>query len=226
MTHVAPTLSLSQLQARPWRRAAVWLLTLSTVFYLSYGLANWLASRREEVPAIVFAWEHGIPFVAWTIVPYFSTHLFFALSFFVCRTEVELDSHARRLLSAQVIAVACFIAFPLRVSFARPEAIDGFGSLFDVLRLFDMPFNQAPSLHIATTTILFDLYARKLPRWTVPAIATWAVLVGASVLTTYQHHFIDIPTGFLLGLACMWMWPLDGGNRVAEILRPWWRFSK
>src|SRR6266511_4285031 len=69
-----------------------------------------------------------------------------------------------------------------------------------VLRVFDMPFNQAPSLHIATTTILFDLYSRVLPRWTLPVTALAALLVGASVLTTYQHHFIDVPTGFLLGL--------------------------
>ena len=32
-------------------------------------------------------------------------------------------------------------------------------------------------------------------------------LLGVSVLTTYQHHFIDIPTGALLGFLCLWLWP-------------------
>jgi membrane-associated phospholipid phosphatase len=118
-----------------------------------------------------------------------------------------------------VIAVGCFIAFPLRVSFSRP-AIDGaFGWMFDALRLLDQPFNQAPSLHVATMTILYDLYARVLPRWALPFFALWTLIVVASVMTTYQHHFIDMPTGFLLGLLCVWMWPREGGNRLGQLAR-------
>jgi hypothetical protein len=211
--------SAALIEDRPWRRATLWLIALSAFFYLSYGLANWLASQRGHVPAIVFAWEHQIPFVAWTIVPYWSTHVLFALSFYLCRRRAELDNHAKRLLTAQVIAVGCFILFPLRISFARPHMADLFGVLFAPLHTLDMPFNQAPSLHIATTTILFDLYARILPRWMLPLIVGWSLLVAASVLTTYQHHFIDIPTGVLLGLLCVWLWPAEGGNRLANSLR-------
>jgi hypothetical protein len=39
-----------------------------------------------------------------------------------------------------------------------------------------------------------------------------------SVLTTYQHHFIDIPTGALLGVLCVWAWPLE--RRVSMPRRP------
>lgn len=211
---------------RSWRRATVWLVALGAFFSLSYGVSHWLASQRGDVPAIVFAWEHGIPFLAWTIIPYWGTHVLFAVSFYVCRNRAELDSHAKRLLTAQLIAVACFIAFPLRVSFARPQATGEFTYLFDLLGVFDGPFNEAPSLHIATTTILFDLYSRTLPRWTLPITIVCALLGGASVLTTYQHHFIDVPTGFLLGLLAVWMWPLEGGNRLASSLRVPSRFSK
>jgi hypothetical protein len=214
------------IEGRLWRRATGWLAALGALFYLSYGVSNWLAGQRGDVPAIVFAWEHGIPFLAWTIVPYWSTHVLFCLSFYVCRNLAELDTHAKRLLTAQAIAVACFIAFPLRISFAKPQTTGEFGLLFDALQMFDMPFNQAPSLHIATTTILFDLYSRTLPRWTLPLTTMCALLVAASVLTTYQHHFIDVPTGFLLGLLCVWMWPPEGGNRLANSLRIPSRFSK
>ncbi|TIN64127.1 MAG: serine/threonine protein phosphatase, partial [Mesorhizobium sp.] len=37
-------------------RAALWLAFLAPFFYLSYGFANWLASRRDEVGSIVFSW--------------------------------------------------------------------------------------------------------------------------------------------------------------------------
>jgi hypothetical protein len=41
------------------------------------------------------------------------------------------------------------------------------------------------------------------------------MLVGASVLTTYQHHFFDIPTGALLGFFCLWLWPERESSPVA-----------
>src|SRR5262249_22225217 len=54
---------------RPWRRATLWLILLSVLFYLSYGLSNWMASQHANVGAIVFAWEHAVPFVSLTIIP-------------------------------------------------------------------------------------------------------------------------------------------------------------
>jgi hypothetical protein len=172
---------------RPWRRAALWLAGLAPFFYLTYGTANWLASLRPAVPAAVFGWERHIPFLDWTILPYWSINLFYGASLFVCTTPAELDRHGRRLLTAQVIAVACFLVVPLRFTFERPEAGGVARFLFDALTSFDRPFNQAPSLHIALLVILWDLYARHLPgRWH-PALHAWFALIGLSVLTTYQH---------------------------------------
>jgi protein-tyrosine phosphatase len=221
MVDLATSMTATQaIGGRPWRRATAWLAALGAFFYLSYGFSNWLASQFCDVPSIVFAWEHDIPFVAWTIIPYWSTNLLYALSFYLCRDGDELDGHARRLLTAQIVAVACFIAFPLRMSFPHPAVTGVPGFLFEALGAFDKPFNQAPSLHIAITAILFDIYARKLPRWAVPAFAAWSLLVAGSVLTTYQHHFIDVPTGILLGLICIWMWPRNGANRLRQ-----WRMT-
>ena len=153
----------AQEAGRPWRRAVLWLLLLGPFFFASYGLATWLASRRAEVGSFAFGWERHIPFVPWTIVPYWSIDVLYGVSLFVCASRRELDTHARRLLTAQVAAVACFILFPLRFSYERP-APDGVpGVLFTVLGSFDKPFNQAPSLHIALLVILWDLYAWHLP---------------------------------------------------------------
>jgi protein-tyrosine phosphatase/membrane-associated phospholipid phosphatase len=200
---------------RLWRRATLWLAGLGAFFYAGYPLTNWLASLRRDVPVVVFGWESAVPFLAWTIVPYWTTNLFFVLSLYVCRTRRELDVHARRLLSSQAIAFVFFIAVPLRASFVKPATDGVAGFLFASLGAFDRPFNQAPSLHVALTTVLAALYVRVLPRWAGIAFLSWSLLVVASVLTTYQHHFIDIPTGFLLGLLCIWMWPWEGGNRLA-----------
>ena len=115
-----------------------------------------------------------------------------------------------RLLTAQIVAVTCFIAFPLAFTFGQPAA-DGIGNwLFAALRGFDRPFNQAPSLHIALAVILWDFYRRLITHpFARVVLNLWTLLVAGSVLTTYQHHFIDIPTGALLGVLCVWLWPLE-----------------
>src|SRR5262249_37388432 len=63
---------------------------------------------------------------------------------------------------------------------------------------------------IALLVILWVLYARHVPRWALWLLHPWFLLVGVSVLTTYQHHFIDVPTGALLGFLCIWLWPDRG----------------
>ncbi|HEY3180265.1 MAG TPA: phosphatase PAP2/dual specificity phosphatase family protein [Casimicrobiaceae bacterium] len=194
-------------EAHPWRRAAVWLAFLGPLFFISYGTANWVAAQRPNVPSVVFDWERSIPFWSWTIVPYWLIDLLYGLSLFICTTRSELDTHAKRLLTAQLVAVFCFIAFPYRFTFERPAVDGAFGFLFDVLLGFDRPFNQIPSLHIALAVVLWVLYASKVSRAGRLVVDVIFLLICASVLTTYQHHFIDIPTGFALGWLCVWLWP-------------------
>lgn len=195
-------------EPHPWRRALLWLLFLGPFFFTSYGFATWVTSQRNDVGVIVFAWEYTlIPFWPWTIVPYWLIDLLYGLSLFVCATRFQLDQHAKRLLTAQVVAVSCFLLFPLHFSFNRGQVDGMFGPMFDALALFDKPFNQAPSLHIALMLLLWVVYLRALPqswRWLVHGVFT---LIGVSVLTTWQHHFIDVPTGLLLGFFCLWLIP-------------------
>ena len=216
MTSVAVA---SDAPRRPWGRAALWLLFLGPFFFATYGLATWLTAQRPEVGSVVFAWEHAIPFVPWTIVPYWTIDLFYGLSLFVCADRRELDTHAKRLLTAQVVAVVSFVALPLRFTFDRPETGGVFGDLFRVLTAFDQPFNQAPSLHIALLVILWALFAQKVRGVARVVLHAWFALIGVSVLTTWQHHFIDLPTGALLGFFCLWLWPQDGPTPLAAASR-------
>jgi protein-tyrosine phosphatase len=95
--------------------------------------------------------------------------------------------------------------------------------LFNLLANFDLPYNQAPSLHIALLVIIWRQFAGFVE---APAarrfIHAWALLIGVSVLTTWQHHFIDLPTGLAVGLFCLWLWPEQGRSPLikAEARRP------
>ncbi len=201
---------MSRSVARPWGRALLWLAVLGPFFFLSYGFANQQAAVRAAagmVGNIAMAWERAIPFWPWSIVPYWSIDVFYAVSPFVCKTRAELDRHGLRLASAQLIAVSCFLLWPLAFSFQRPASDGVFGLLFAALEGFDKPYNQAPSLHIVLLIVLWVLYARHLSGvWRV-FLHVWFVLIGISVLTTWQHHFLDVPTGLAVGWLCVWLWP-------------------
>jgi membrane-associated phospholipid phosphatase len=205
-------------EPRPTLRATAWLASLGPFFFASYGFANWLASQRADVGAVVFGWEHAIPFVPWTIVPYWSIDLLYAVSLFACTRRLELDRHALRLLAVQVISIACFIALPLRFSFDKPETDGVFGALFRTLGTFDKPFNQAPSLHIALLVVIWDRLAKNIraPRWRW-LLHAWMTLIGLSVLTTYQHHFIDLPTGLAVGFLALWMIPIEDRSPLFDL---------
>ncbi len=194
----------------PWQRGVAWLLFLGPFFFLSYGFANSMAARWQVSDSLVYDWERHIPFLPWTILPYWSIDLFYGLSFLLCRTALQVDRHALRLLTAQLVSVACFLAFPLRFSFSRPDADGLFGALFDALAGFDLPYNQAPSLHISLLVILWVRFAAATRGPLRGLVDAWAALIAVSVLTTYQHHFIDLPSGALVGLLCLWLWPDEG----------------
>ena len=207
-----------------WGRSLAWLALLGPLFFVSYGFANSRAAAHGKVGSLYFEWEHAIPFWPWTIVPYWSIDLLYGLSFLFCRERSVVDRHALRLLTAQLIAVACFLLFPLGFAFQRPPVEGGLGALFGALEAFDQPFNQAPSLHIALLVIIWvrfhdgvrgGVLGAAHPAW-IWSVHAWMLLIGLSVLTTWQHHFIDVPTGALLGLISVWMWPDKGRSPLVR----------
>ena len=199
------------MKTKPFLSQLVALVVVAAIFYASYGATNALASARANVPEIYFAWERAVPFWAWSIVPYWSLNLLYALGFFLCRDGRELARYVTQLLVAQMIATLFFIAFPLQMSWEKPAVSGLSGFLFSSLAAFDLPFNQAPSLHIILCVVVGAFYLRKARSvWLKAALAAWFALIGLSVLTTYQHHFIDIPTGLAAGYFVLLVRPIDG----------------
>lgn len=185
---------------RPWLRSALWLMFLGPFFFITYNYANGLAARRAGVPTIAFAWESVVPFVPWTILPYWSSDLLYAIALPLSRTRRELDRLGLRLLAIQIFSIACFLAFPLKCTLTRPPISGWTGMLFDSLMTFDQPFNQAPSLHVSLAVILWHHYRKQLHGPRRLAMGAWFLLIALSAWTTYQHHFIDLPTGLWAGI--------------------------
>ena len=203
---------------RPWKLAAAWLCFLAPFFFVTYIGALEITSWRSSVPVLVFDWEKHIPFLAWTIVPYWSIDLLYGLSLFLSVDREELNRHGLRLLSAQLIAVTIFLVAPLRLVSTIPPERGIFSPWFAALdQVVSKPFNLAPSLHIALLVILWVHYARHVPRKWHWIMHGWALLIAVSVMTTYQHHFFDVPTGAALGFFCIWLWPDEGGSPMRGV---------
>ena len=175
---------------------------LSILFLVVYSGCNWITSHRGDVGIFYFEWERRIPFVPFLILPYMSIDLFFVAAPFLCRTEKELRIFSQRVVCAILAAGICFLLFPLRFAFPRPQADGWLGGVFDWFRGMDAPYNLLPSLHAALMLILLDIYLRHTRRVVRVAVIAWFVLIGLSPVLTYQHHVIDIAGGFVLAAFC------------------------
>jgi membrane-associated phospholipid phosphatase len=188
------------------RLATFSLFIVGTIYISSYWLLNRITHARNDVGSSVFAWEQAIPFVEWTIVPYLSIVLFFMASFFVGQRQSdyrnELKNHLWRLIVVLVISLVCFALVP-RYTFERPATTGFTGLLFAALQAFDMPYNRAPSLHISVLLILWVRFSACVFGWLRVVIALWFAVIGVSVLTTYQHHVIDVVAGVFAGCFCL-----------------------
>jgi Dual specificity phosphatase, catalytic domain len=203
-----------------WRNGILWLLVLAPLFFVLYGWANTYSASlpKNSVGEIVYDWERYTPFWSWTILPYWSIDLLYGLSLFLPMTKFMQRQHALRLLVATPIAVLFFWLFPLTFSITRPESYGIWKTLFDALLGFDKPYNQAPSLHIILLVILWQIYLPHFSKTGKWLWNFWCFWIGISVLTTFQHHFIDIPAGFLVGICICYIFPFSEKQQ--------WQFQK
>lgn len=185
-------------------KAAATSALLSLLFLVVYGGCNWITSMRTDVGTLCFWWERYIPFVPVMIVPYMSIDLFFVGAPFLCTSGRELETFAKRVTIAILVAGICFLLFPLRFAFPRPHAEGWLGVIFDWFRAKDQPYNLLPSLHIALRTFLADTYARHTKGLLRATSNIWFSLIGLSTLLTYQHHVMDVVGGFILAAYCFY----------------------
>jgi membrane-associated phospholipid phosphatase len=195
------------------KERVVWMLYLGLMFFLLYGSANQYASLTAPHPSLFFGWEHKIPFIESFIVPYMASDLMFVLVFLLPYTRLELRILALRVFAIVTFSVLIFVVFPLQFGFEKPEP-EQFTFLFNILSA-DLPFNQAPSLHVSFAIVLWYSMQEKIEaKWLRVVLAVWFGLIALSTLFVYQHHCIDLPTGALVGFLAVYFISKKKENRV------------
>jgi len=177
----------------------LWLLYLFSLFSLLYGSVNQQISLGSPPSSFLFAWEHHIPFVEEWIVPYIALYPMVILTFLLPQSSLELRVLVLRSLAIIFFSVTIFLLFPLQFSFVKPQT-DNFNWFITAVEMVDYPYNQAPSLHVSFSVILWFSLAENFQSWWKKSLlALWFATIALSTLFVYQHHFIDLVTGVLVG---------------------------
>jgi len=184
------------------------------VFAIAYTFSNAYAAARAPLLNVAMDWERAIPFLPWMIVPYMSSGIFFAGSFFWLRTQDQLRVFSQRLLLCTLVACLVFVLWPLRLTSTRPPTdATLWAPFFAYLNFFDRPYNQLPSLHVAYCVVFWSALKRQPEPPLKLALGIWLALVAMATLFTYQHHFFDVLAGLMLGgLSVMAVSPLAAGQ--------------
>jgi protein-tyrosine phosphatase/membrane-associated phospholipid phosphatase len=179
---------------------ACWRLALAgAVFVIVYSSCNRFTATRGDVPSLMFEWERHIPFIREMVIPYWSLDLFFCGAFFLCGSKLELNLLTKRLIAVSLASGVCFLIFPLKLALPRPDPIGWTAPFFHALYFNDLPYNLAPSLHISLRSLVWVVYGAYLTGWLRRLVKIWFILIGASTLLVWQHHLVDVASGFLMG---------------------------
>lgn len=179
---------------------ALWRLALAGgLFIIVYGACNAFTATRHDVGIWMWEWERNIPFIPEMVIPYWTLDLFFIGSFFICSSKIELNLLTKRLITVTVLSGLCFLLFPLKMGIERPNPEGWTAPLFHALYHNDLPYNLAPSLHISLRSLIWVFYGAHLTGISRRLVKIWFILIGVSTLLVWQHHVIDVATGFLMG---------------------------
>lgn len=183
--------------------------------YLATGQA---AAHAGVTASVATAWDARIPFVAWTLVPYMATMPLLVLAFLGAREVAVLRAFSQRCLLITVLATVVFAIWPFRVTHVPPVPADALPALLQrLVHLVDTPYNQVPSLHVASCVILWPALRHRWPTLRGRLLlAAGLLMVALSAVLTWQHHLVDLVAGLGLGMLAIRLTPVhDPARRVA-----------
>ena len=147
--------------------------------------------------------DQMIPLLPASVWIYLSEYPFFLVVYANIKDYDNANKYLYSLLSLSFTSALIFAVWPTtypRDLFPLPaDGVDPLTRLaFTILREADQPTNCCPSLHVSSVYLSVFLFLddqkKKLPFFFV-----WGTLIAISTMTTKQHYWVDVVSGF--GLA-------------------------
>jgi hypothetical protein len=173
-----------------FKERVLWASLIGGFFFLCYGSASQISALTAPHASFYWQWERSIPFIPEFVLPYMSSDIVFVIAFLMVPSRSAIQRLGLRCGLAIVISSCLFLVLPLQFGFQLPEVTGWPSLLFDVLA-FDQPYNQFPSLHISLGFLCWHAIDRQLRGVGRTLAAAWFMLIAASTVLVYQHHFID-----------------------------------
>ncbi|MDX2034942.1 MAG: phosphatase PAP2 family protein [Blastocatellia bacterium] len=177
------------------------------ILYAGYQVTNrFHAIEPQRLP--MTSLDHAIPFLLWSVWPYFGLIMLLALPLFI-RTERLFRRSVLAITVAVCLNLLCYTVMP--TTYPRPPLPEGdtfSHAAYRWLCSIDTPANCFPSGHITSPAISYWALAQENPMliWWFRAIFA---LLALSILTTKQHYVFDLFGGLASAgigiLASGWM---------------------
>jgi len=164
------------------------------VFFTSYFLVDLIPKSRVYNLTIFI--DSLIPLVSFFVLFYFFSYFFALIPFWIVKKDNELKNLFFTYCGILLISLFFYIFFPVKMERVLLPS-DIFSQFLNLWYLYDSPFNNFPSLHVAfgVFSSLF-IYNKTRNMWLLPLF----VLIIVSPLLVKQHYFVDFLGG--AALAC------------------------
>jgi membrane-associated phospholipid phosphatase len=194
------------------RRGVLFVGWKGAAFCVALGAADYVSSLGYDYlnhgPYRLFLRspiDQALPVVPLFVVPYVSLQPFIYGSlvvFLLFRTRIFQSA----VLSMIVTFLVSYIFFAFLQTYVDRPVLTGddvFTRMVRDVYAGDHPFNDFPSLHVSTSTIIAIHWWRLNRRRTWPLLV-WAGLIAISTVMVKQHYVVDIVGGLILAFATSW----------------------
>ncbi|MAB80770.1 MAG: hypothetical protein CMJ89_15585 [Planctomycetes bacterium] len=199
-------------------------IVVTTFGLAGYHSTNLFAEGRGVTtwnPTI--EWDTAIPPLPWSILIYLSVYLYYPLPFLIAdrtlRGRRELALAAQGTILLFLFSYGFFLFMPAEVVVRTqmedllPSMHPRFAALYELVYVFDRPWNSWPSLHVSESLLIvlfvqrwLSIRAAEFRRGRLYIRVLWVawLALSLSIVTTKQHFIWDMFSG--AGICALLWW--------------------